>query len=69
MLVVHTCNRSYSGGRDQEDRGSKPAQENSLQDSISKTPITKIKAGGLAQGVSPEFKPQFHKTKKQIPVP
>jgi hypothetical protein len=22
--VAHTCNPSYSGGRDQEDRGSKP---------------------------------------------
>jgi hypothetical protein len=26
-LVVHTCNPSYSGGRDQDDRGSKPAQK------------------------------------------
>jgi hypothetical protein len=25
-LVAHTCNSSYSGGRDQEDRGSKPAR-------------------------------------------
>jgi hypothetical protein len=25
-LVVHACNHSYSGGRDQEDRSSKPAQ-------------------------------------------
>jgi hypothetical protein len=29
-------NPSYSGGRDQEDCGSKPAWENSLQDPISK---------------------------------
>jgi hypothetical protein len=28
-LVTHTCNPSYSGGRDQEDRGSKPSQANS----------------------------------------
>jgi hypothetical protein len=28
-LVAHTCNSSYSGGRDQEDCGSKPARENS----------------------------------------
>jgi hypothetical protein len=28
--VAHTCNPSYSGGRDQEDRSSKPAQANSL---------------------------------------
>jgi hypothetical protein len=27
--VAHTCNPSYSGGRDQEDHGSKPAQTNS----------------------------------------
>jgi hypothetical protein len=28
-LAAHACNPSCSGGRDQEDRGSKPAQENS----------------------------------------
>jgi hypothetical protein len=28
-LVAHACNPSYSGGRDQEDLGSKPAQANS----------------------------------------
>jgi hypothetical protein len=27
--VAHTCNPSYSGGRDQEDQGSKPAQASS----------------------------------------
>jgi hypothetical protein len=27
-LVAHACNPSYSGGRDQEDRGSKPAWAN-----------------------------------------
>jgi hypothetical protein len=27
--VVHTCNPSYSGGRDQEDRNSKPTLANS----------------------------------------
>jgi hypothetical protein len=40
--VAHTCNPSYSGGRDQEDHSSKPAQANSSQDPISKIPITKI---------------------------
>jgi hypothetical protein len=35
-LVDHACNPSYSGGRDQEDLGSKPTQANSLQDPISK---------------------------------
>jgi hypothetical protein len=41
VLVAHTCNPSYSGDRDQEDRGSKPAQANSLQDSILKIPNVK----------------------------
>jgi hypothetical protein len=27
--LAHICNPSYSGGRDQEDRSSKPAQANS----------------------------------------
>jgi hypothetical protein len=53
--MVHTCNPSYSGGRDQEDHGWKP-------DPISKKPIKK-KAGGIAQGVGPEFKSQYHKNK------
>jgi hypothetical protein len=30
VLVAHACNPSYSGGRDQEGHGSKPAQANSL---------------------------------------
>jgi hypothetical protein len=30
------CNPSYSGGRDQEDRGLKPAQAKSSRDPISK---------------------------------
>jgi hypothetical protein len=38
--LAHACNPSYSGGRDQEDRGSKPAWTNSLQDPISKKPFT-----------------------------
>jgi hypothetical protein len=29
VLVAHAYNPSYSGGRDQEDGGSKPAQANS----------------------------------------
>jgi hypothetical protein len=41
-LVAHTCNPSYSRGRNQEDGSSKPAWTNSLQDPISKKPITKV---------------------------
>jgi hypothetical protein len=40
--VAHTCNPSYSGGRDQEDPGLKPVRGNSSGDPISKKPITKM---------------------------
>jgi hypothetical protein len=62
--VAHTCNPSYSGGRDQEDNGFKPAQTNSSQDPISKISNTK-RAGGVAQGVGPQFKPQYCKKRKE----
>jgi hypothetical protein len=42
----YTCNSNYSGGRDQEHLGSKPAWANSSQDTILKTPNTKK---GLAE--------------------
>jgi hypothetical protein len=56
--VAHPRNPSYSGGRDQEDHGSKPVQANSLRDPISKNPSQK-RAGEVTQGVGPEFKPQY----------
>jgi hypothetical protein len=59
--VAHIYNPSYSGGRDQEDLDSKPAQANSSQYLISKNLITKKKAGGVVQGIGPEFKPQYRK--------
>jgi hypothetical protein len=60
--LAHTCNPSYSGGRDQEDRSSKPAQANSSQDPIS----THHKKGWtVAQREGPEFKPQYWKKKKE----
>jgi hypothetical protein len=42
----------------------KPDLVNSLQDPISKEPITK-RDDGVAQGIGPEFKPQYHKKKKK----
>jgi hypothetical protein len=52
-----SCNNpSYSGGRDQEDHGLKPAWANSSRDPVSKK--YKKRAGGVAQGIIPEFKPQ-----------
>jgi hypothetical protein len=53
--VAHAYNPSYSGGRDQEDCGSKPAQANSSRDPILKIPIIK-RADRVAQGEGPEFK-------------
>jgi hypothetical protein len=49
--VAHAYNPSYSGGRDQEDCGSTPAQANSLLNSTSLKRVD-----GVAQGVGPEFK-------------
>jgi hypothetical protein len=66
-LVAHTCNPSYSEGRDQEDCGSKPAQANSSWDLILRNPSQKM-AGGVAQDVGSEFKPQYRKKKKIIIV-
>jgi hypothetical protein len=54
--VAHAYNPSYSRDRDQEDRGSKPAQANSLRDPILKNPSQK-RAGGVAPGEGLEFKP------------
>jgi hypothetical protein len=52
-LIAHACNPSYSGGRDQEDCGSKPAQANSFRNPISKKILRKKKkkkkAGEVAQ--------------------
>jgi hypothetical protein len=61
--VAHAYNPSFSGSRDQEDHGSKPAWANSSQDPILKIPNTK-RTGGVAQGVGPEFKSQYC-TKKE----
>jgi hypothetical protein len=66
--VAHTWNPSYSGGRDQEDCGSKSAQPNSLQDPISKKKKKKNMkraSGVVAPDVGPEFKPQYHKKIKE----
>jgi hypothetical protein len=61
--VVHICNPSYSGSKDWEDQGLKPAQASSSWDPISKNPTQK-RTGKVAQGVGPEFKPQYWKKQK-----
>jgi hypothetical protein len=40
--VAHACNPSYSGGRDEEDHGSKPDRGNSSVPPYLKKPFTKI---------------------------
>jgi hypothetical protein len=65
--VAHACNPSYSGDRDQEDRGSKPVRANSsMRLSFEKNPSQKNRAGGVGQGVGPEFNPQYQKKKKKV---
>jgi hypothetical protein len=46
--VAHSCNPSYSGDRDQEDHGSKPAPANSLWDPIWKKNPSQKRAGTMA---------------------
>jgi hypothetical protein len=50
--MVPACNPSYSGGRDQEDHGSKPAWANNSRDPILKKPFTKQGWWSLGSGVS-----------------
>jgi hypothetical protein len=70
---AHTCNLSYLGGRDQEDQGSKPTWTNKFKRPyLKKNPSlkkqkTKTRAGGVAQGIGPEFKPHTEEKKKKKP--
>jgi hypothetical protein len=63
VLVAHAYNPSYSGGSDQEGRGSEPAlADSSVRPCLEKTHHKKG-TGGVTQGVDPEFKPQYWKKK------
>jgi hypothetical protein len=57
MPVAHACNLNYSGGRDQEDHVLRSTQ-------ASKKKKSQKRAGGVVQGVGPEFKLQSAKKKK-----
>jgi hypothetical protein len=70
VLLAHTCNPSYSGGRDQEDCSSRPAWAKNKTLS-QKYPTHKRRTGGMAQVVEcllskrePEFKLQYCHQKK-----
>jgi hypothetical protein len=43
FALASACNPSYSGGRDQDDHSSKPAQANSSMRPYLKKPFTKIR--------------------------
>jgi hypothetical protein len=60
--VAHAYSPSYSGGRNQEDYGSKPAQQ-ILSETLSQKYPAQKRPGRVAQGIGPEFKPQYHKKK------
>jgi hypothetical protein len=69
VLVAHACNPSYSEGRDQEDQGLKNFQSPFLKKKKKITHTHKKsqkRSGGVAQGSGPEFKPQYHKKKKNL---
>jgi hypothetical protein len=55
---------SYSGGRNQRKVVLKRAQANRSRDLSQKNPSQK-RAGGMAQGVGPEFKSQYSKKRKE----
>jgi hypothetical protein len=58
--VAHT----YNPNRRQGSGGLKPARANSSTDPILKKTHHKKGVGVVAQGVGPEFKPQYQKKKK-----
>jgi hypothetical protein len=64
MLLARTCNPSYSGGGDQEDSGSKPAQAHTSRGTNLKEHFTKKEADRVAQGEALNSKPNTAKKRK-----
>jgi hypothetical protein len=64
VAYAYNPSYNYSGGRDQEDHGSNPAWGNSSPDPLLEKNPSQKRAGGVAQGVGPEFKKQYRKKKK-----
>jgi hypothetical protein len=61
--MAHAYNASYSRGRDQEDCSWKPAWQ-IVHKTLSQKTHHKKRAGGVAQGVDPELRPQYAKHKQ-----
>jgi hypothetical protein len=56
--VAHTCYPRYSGGRDQEDQGSKPARATSSKRPYLEKNFNKKGLVEWLKGEGSEFKPQ-----------
>jgi hypothetical protein len=69
VLLAHPCHPRYSGSRDQEDHGSKPAPANSSRDPISKKNPSQKRAAGVARGVDPEFQPNIKEPCRVVCAP
>jgi hypothetical protein len=63
--MAHTCNPSYSGGRDQDDHGLKPAQANSSARPYHEKPFTKIGLVEWLKVKAPSSSPTTTKKKKK----
>jgi hypothetical protein len=62
VLVAHTYNLSYSEIR-RIVAGGQPGQI--VLETLCQKKLSQKRAGGEAQGVVPEFKPQYHQKKKK----
>jgi hypothetical protein len=59
--VAHTCNPSYSGGRDQGESQFKASLGKQFLRPYLEKILHKKRAGGVVQDIGPEFKPQYCK--------
>jgi hypothetical protein len=64
-LVAHSCNPRTSGGWDQEDQSLKDQMGQIVFKILSWKTQHKNRADGVAEGIDPEFKHQYHKKKKK----
>jgi hypothetical protein len=61
--VAHPCNPSYSGGRDQEDSGSKPTWANS--EILSREYPTQIRVAYVEEYLPSKCEAQYYQEKKK----
>jgi hypothetical protein len=66
-LVAHSCNPSYSGGRNQEDCGSKTVQANSfVRPYLKKNLYTHQKRAGVGPEFTSQYRKKTNKTENHI---